>query len=552
MVSYEVAKKYVERGFSVFPVSLSIDDRGKVQKRPAGKWEEFTHRLPTDEELHGWFDKGKFNGIGMATGKVSGMVVIDVESYATPDTLNTFDSPLISRTISGGYHFFYKWKNEIRNTVKIGGEAVDFRGDGGYVVLPPSGVSGRKYSWHPEKHDLEGVFHLPKEIEKELTTKKEASPIIRTDVPNEMGIPFEPAGEGGRNHAAAKVAGILLASIPRNLWNSAAWLSLVAWNNTNSPPLDEKELKITFESVKKIDLKQYQVEALRNDDAQYKIMGGAESVSEYLKMQEKYGLGLTTGSPTLDKYFTFQPEQLYLIGAPTHVGKTTWALNLCGKVAELGHKVLFASLEQGVFIVPRIRSIIGTVPEDFYTLTTNSMPSIEGLTALIEAMEEKPELICIDHLHFLKRGSRGITEEIDDAILRTQALARKSQVPVIVIAHMRKLNQGAQAYKKDAADKIPGLDDLRDSSSLSQVPAVVMLLHRAQNDVDNLQESYLSTSGKLVIAKNRIQGKTGVLNYEIHPNGKMILDKDIGKTEIRKPSSKPTLVDEYHVPEFQE
>ena len=52
MITYKLAKEYLDNGWSIFPVNLSLDPEGKVQKKPAIAWREYQERLPTDEELH--------------------------------------------------------------------------------------------------------------------------------------------------------------------------------------------------------------------------------------------------------------------------------------------------------------------------------------------------------------------------------------------------------------------------------------------------------------------------------------------------------------------
>jgi len=56
-------------------------------------------------------------------------------------------------------------------------------------------------------------------------------------------------GEGGRNAAAASVAGKLLVSLSEELWETAGWGGLKEWNASNEPPLDERELRSVFQSI---------------------------------------------------------------------------------------------------------------------------------------------------------------------------------------------------------------------------------------------------------------------------------------------------------------
>jgi replicative DNA helicase len=243
-----------------------------------------------------------------------------------------------------------------------------------------------------------------------------------------------------------------------------------------------------------------------------RIYDGKESLEEYERLNERYGQGLKTGFALLDQYFTLIPQQLYLVSAPTHQGKTIFSLNIAGRVASTGKKVLFVSLEQGVFISQFVENIIGEYPETLSILDSSDRLTIQDLLDLIVSHKERFDLIIIDHIHFFKKNGRGVTEDIDEIILEIQNLAKKLEVPIITIAHVRKLN----------SDRPPDLDDLRDSSSLSQVPSVVMFLYRKKNE--KAEEGYLSDEGILMIPKNRIQGKTGMINFRLAENKRFVFN----------------------------
>lgn len=108
---------------------------------------------------------GEGDGIGLATGERSGVVVIDLdfkpagaaegragvnglEALAElwggqiPDTLTV-------ATPSGGFHLYFRWPGfRIKNSVSTLGPGIDVRGDGGYVVLPPTvHKSGGRYEF---------------------------------------------------------------------------------------------------------------------------------------------------------------------------------------------------------------------------------------------------------------------------------------------------------------------------------------------------------------------------------------------------------------------
>ena len=54
MVSYEDAKKLVDMGLSVIPLK-------ERDKEPIVAWKTYQERIPTEEELHTWYDNRKNN-----------------------------------------------------------------------------------------------------------------------------------------------------------------------------------------------------------------------------------------------------------------------------------------------------------------------------------------------------------------------------------------------------------------------------------------------------------------------------------------------------------
>ena len=78
--------------------------------------------------------------VGVATGKPSGVTVVDVDDPAgIPLALRRFgDTPLQARTPSGGAHLFYRHRDERSSVRPIADLAVDVRGRGGLIIAPPS------------------------------------------------------------------------------------------------------------------------------------------------------------------------------------------------------------------------------------------------------------------------------------------------------------------------------------------------------------------------------------------------------------------------------
>lgn len=220
-------------GFSVIPIGRD--------KKPLIEWKKYQKERATPDQIKMWWLHYPDANIGAVTGAVSGIVVIDIEKGGDK---SGFPETITSQTGGGGFHLFYKHPGvPIKNSVRDLAPLTDVRGDGGYVVLPPSlHASGNRYQWlvSPEK----GAFaELPPSLLKKLKFSVEKSvrqDFAATDVP-----------QGKRNDAATQYIGKILHDLSPELWETAGWDGLMAWNEKNcKPPLDEKELRSVFDSIK--------------------------------------------------------------------------------------------------------------------------------------------------------------------------------------------------------------------------------------------------------------------------------------------------------------
>ena len=143
----ELAIAYMKRGWPVFPV------QGKVPMTRHGVLD-----ATTDVQMAlGWSDKA--TGCGLATGKASGLFVVDLDSEDARDEFMALAAreggkmvPTVASRTGKGWHLFYRMPEdlEIRNSASKILPQVDIRGTGGYVVLPGSRhPDGGKYSWQP-------------------------------------------------------------------------------------------------------------------------------------------------------------------------------------------------------------------------------------------------------------------------------------------------------------------------------------------------------------------------------------------------------------------
>ncbi len=142
------ARKYLNTGFSIIPVNLLKDENGKYQKKPLVRWQDYQKIKASDHELLKWASFPSLNGLGAVTGEISGIVVLDIDN---PELLSDFDLPLTPRvrSISGGYHYYFKYPHDLKvKNHQALLPKVDIRADGGFIVIPPSGIDDEhSYIW---------------------------------------------------------------------------------------------------------------------------------------------------------------------------------------------------------------------------------------------------------------------------------------------------------------------------------------------------------------------------------------------------------------------
>jgi hypothetical protein len=110
-------------------------------------------------QIDAWWEAVPTGNIGLATGAVSGLVVVDVDAKAGKRGDRTLVEFVRDRgpipwtretlTPSGGAHLVFALPPgvEIRNSRDRVGPGIDVRGEGGYIVAPPSVLPGGAYAW---------------------------------------------------------------------------------------------------------------------------------------------------------------------------------------------------------------------------------------------------------------------------------------------------------------------------------------------------------------------------------------------------------------------
>jgi hypothetical protein len=145
-------QSYIDLGWSVIPVkgpaySKDYDD----SKSPLVDWAPYQKRKPTPEEVAEWIAKTPNSSVGVITGPINGIFVVDIDGNDWVKALPNADFGITWKTVSKrGCHYFYQWEDWMKDypttKSKVGKiKGFDTRGIGGYVVAPNGNESLR--SW---------------------------------------------------------------------------------------------------------------------------------------------------------------------------------------------------------------------------------------------------------------------------------------------------------------------------------------------------------------------------------------------------------------------
>jgi hypothetical protein len=240
------ALRYLERGWSVVPIRPR-------DKRPLGLWHAYEEHRASRAEVDGWYRDHPDAGVGIVTGSVSGIVVLDVDpAHGGDDSLAELErvhGPLPETveaiTGSGGRHLYFRHPGGVIPNRAGLAPGIDLRGDGGLVVAPPSvHPSGKRYFWEVSHHpDDVALAAMPLWLRDRISSPGHPRAYWRSLV--QEGI-----AEGARNNTIASLAGHLLR---HGVDATVALELLLCWNRVKCrPPLSDEEVARVVESIRRL------------------------------------------------------------------------------------------------------------------------------------------------------------------------------------------------------------------------------------------------------------------------------------------------------------
>lgn len=455
----EEALEYIDNGWSILPVKPE-------EKRPfMTNWLQYTKTRATKEMAGNWFRNLSGAGVGAVTGRISNIVVLDVESYCpTPidELLRRYPTQLISKTGSGGYHLFYQFPTnvaKVSNRVKLF-EGADLRADGGFIVLPPTiHPNGNRYEWI--KRGIPGAFPV-------AFLDLQSKPVVQNE--GWISEALRGVSEGGRNDTCARLAGYFF---KKGVNADIVEALLMEWNERNDPPLPVHEVRTTIRSIERSHVgdgqqfTQIQFEDDRNQSQQPSSTFDVMRMSDYVKGYGGDGVSWLVQDWLPDKSITF------LVSPPESY--KTWilldlAVSISAGVPFLGS---YAINQTGPTLIIQQEDSHSGLTDRLALIVEQKLgmnPELDGDTWKIPTMPDIP--IYIHPSRMLRFDNKKVMEELEKQI---EIIKPK----VIMIDPLYSTTSGVDNYMADLANQMMVLKTWRDKYGCSFVIA-----HHSRKNLD--------------------------------------------------------------------
>ena len=159
-----IINNYLENGYSLIPVDK--------EKRPCIYWKKYQYRKATIKDILNWHIQFDTLNVGIVTGRISRLAVIDVDDLSLLPELEE-RIPEINETTrvktNRGYHYYFSLNGEnIRSTSRLFGKNLELKSNGNYIIAPPSVIKNHRYSYEVP---LSKILPIPEKLVKKSDDK---------------------------------------------------------------------------------------------------------------------------------------------------------------------------------------------------------------------------------------------------------------------------------------------------------------------------------------------------------------------------------------------
>jgi len=252
---------YVEKGWNIFPIEKDgkrpvVVSRGKDQSGEDFdvriKWNTFQYNKNSKDQIKAWYDQFPECNWAVVCGKISNLVVMDVDGQQGIESLQKFHPEIQStktwmQASPHGFHMFFTHPGSDVKSFPILPK-VDIKGDGGYIVIHPSKIEDETYRILIEAP----LTTCPGWIVRGETSKPESESDTASN-PSEKTRPqwvsdliANGSPSGTRNPDAARLVGYF--------WNKGIGKDIIEtimspWATRCQPPFAMRELQTVIRSI---------------------------------------------------------------------------------------------------------------------------------------------------------------------------------------------------------------------------------------------------------------------------------------------------------------
>lgn len=514
---FDAAIKYAKRGWSVFPVR-----KNKTPYTNNG----FKDATTDPQVITNWWKKFPDANVAIATGsKSNGLVIIDIDidedkgihgDESFQDWCNDeglYIDSLTAVSGRGGKHLYFT--STEKYGCKIGAlPGVDIKGEGGYIIAPPSiHENGNAYFFDGDE-DEDEIVCLQEDSDAEYFFNEMFKGSSGENKPLE--IPKE-VNEGSRNDMIFKMAASLQA---RGTADDIILAACQGYNEKNChPPLSDEELEGIVTNV----LRRYEKGSQKKEEEPEKEkepkkirkLKTAESLMNRNIPMPKTFVGVGSELPLL-------VEGTCILSAKPKLGKSWFALALCLAVAKgedfLGYKThrcstLYLDLETSEAIQKKrlVKILQGEqVPTNFY-LDTETDAIGDGFMEQIEAyLQEDPNIgiVVVDVFQIIRSPLKNYKEsEYAHAyrdITPLNELAQKYHISIILVCHDRK-----------AVDPDDPFSNILGSTGLQGAASQMIVMFKRKKD----DPIHISIKGKTIDGLPDLDVELDNAQWKISENG---------------------------------
>lgn len=444
----EAALKYAKRGWSVFPVK-----RNKAPYTDNG-----FHDATTDPSIIlKWWQKFPDANVGIATGHLShGLTVIDIdidrdkgiygdESFdGWCDEQGVYIDSLNAVTGRGGKHLYFLSNYPYGSKIGVL-DGVDIKGEGGYVIAPPSiHENGNEYYFDGDEDEDEIVC-----VQEDSDVEYFLNEMCNTSGDNPpLEIPSQ-TNEGNRNEMLFKMA----SSLQSKGTDDDVILSICqGYNEKNcNPPLDDDEVELIVKNVitryEKGTPKQPGTDNHSSIPAEFPPLQSANDIKNKKMEELKVYIGVDCDVP-------FLVEGTCVLSSKPKIGKSWFCNNLCKALTDgkdfLGYKVnqchvIYFDLETVEQLQQkRLKKMSDDDYAEGFWISSDKYLIGEGFEEMISnylTQDPKIGVIIVDVFQKIRKPKKANESEYETVYKELTTLgeiAKRYHISIILVTHDRK------------------------------------------------------------------------------------------------------------------